>query len=105
MKKRVLALAMAGVMVFGLTACGKKGGDNTTTTAVDTNATSATESTTEAQPVSQTTQVADYSQYVTLGQYTGLEIAVDAAVVTDDDIQNYKDSCLYKYNIGSREHY
>lgn len=98
MKKRVLALAMAGVMVFGLTACGKKNGDNTTTTAGDTNTTSAAESTTEAQPVSQTTQVADYSQYVTLGQYTGLEIAVDAAVVTDDDIQNYKDSCLYYYN-------
>lgn len=98
MKRRVLALALAGAMVFGLTACGKKDGNDTTTAAGDTNTTGAAESTTEAQPVSQTTQVADYSQYITLGQYTGLEIAVDAAVVTDEEIQNYKDSCLYYYN-------
>lgn len=98
MKKRILALALAGVMVFGLTACGRKDGNDTTTAAGDTTAAGTAESTTGAQPVYQTTQVADYGQYVALGQYTGLVIAVDAAVVTDDDIQNYKDSCLYYYN-------
>lgn len=100
MKKRVLALVLAGTMVFGLTACNKSGNNETTTSETTTveGDTSAAETTTEAQPVVQTTAVTDYSQYVTLGDYTNLDIEVDAAVVTDTQIQNRKDQIVNYYN-------
>ena len=100
MKKRVLALVLAGTMVFGLTACNKNGNNETTTNETTTveGDTTATETTTEAQPVVQTTEVTDYSQYVTLGDYTNLDVEVDAAVVTDTQIQNRKDQIVNYYN-------
>lgn len=100
MKKRVLALVLAGTMVFGLTACNKNGKNETTTNETSTveGDTTATETTTEAQPVVQTTEVTDYSQYVTLGDYTNLDVEVDAAVVTDTQIQNRKDQIVNYYN-------
>lgn len=104
MKKRVLALVLAGTMVFGLTAC-NKGGKNETTTAADgeTTVADSTAETTEAQPVTQTTEVTDYSEYLTLGDYTGLDIEVDAAVVTDEQVQNSIDSIVSYYNTNMVE--
>ena len=104
MKKRVLALVLAGTMVFGLTAC-NKGGKNDTTTAADgeTTVADSTAETTEAQPVTQTTEVTDYSEYLTLGDYTGLDIEVDAAVVTDEQVQNSIDSIVSYYNTNMVE--
>ena len=95
MRKRVLALILAGTMVFGLIACNKSGkNDGTTSTDGATDATETTEitETTQAEPVKQTTEVTDYSEYVTLGDYSGLDIAVDAAAVTDEQIQGYIDT-------------
>lgn len=94
MRKRVLALILAGTMVFGLTACNKSGKNDETTS---TDAAETTE-TTQAEPVKQTTEVTDYSEYVTLGDYSGLDIAVDAAAVTDEQIQNYIDTLVTYYN-------
>ncbi len=104
MKKRVLALVLAGTMVFGLTAC-NKGGKNDTTTVADgeTTVADSTAETTEAQPVTQTTEVTDYSEYLTLGDYTGLDIEVDAAVVTDEQVQNSIDSIVSYYNTNMVE--
>lgn len=101
MRKRVLALILAGTMVFGLTACNKSGkNDETTSTDGATDATETTEitETTQAEPVKQTTEVTDYSEYVTLGDYSGLDIAVDAAAVTDEQIQGYIDTLVTYYN-------
>ncbi len=91
-------------MVFGLTAC-NKGGKNDTTTAADgeTTVADSTAETTEAQPVTQTTEVTDYSEYLTLGDYTGLDIEVDAAVVTDEQVQNSIDSIVSYYNTNMVE--
>lgn len=96
MKKRTLALLLAGAMAFSLTACKKSNGENNTTANDQTDI--AQETTAAAEPIKQTGTVADYSQYISLGQYAGIDIPVDAAVVTDDDIQNYKDSLVYYYN-------
>ena len=60
MKKRVLALVLAGTMVFGLTACNKGGSNGTETTTVAGETT--TGETTQAQPVAQTTPITDYSE-------------------------------------------
>ena len=98
MKKRVLALVLAGTMIFGLTAC-NKGGNNDAGNGTDTETTSVegettTGETTEAQPVAQTTPITDYSGYVKIGAYRDLEIEVDAAVVTDTQIQSRKDQIV-----------
>ncbi len=101
MKKRVLALVLAGTMVFGLTACGKGGDNNETTTTGETTTVegdTTTAETTQAEPVKQTTEVTDYSEYVTLGDYKNLDIEVDPAVVTDEQIQNQKDQIVNYYN-------
>lgn len=99
MKKRALALVLAGTMIFGLTACNKDGKNETRTNETTTvEGETTTETTTEAQPVAQTTEVTDYSEYVTLGDYTNLDIEVDAAVVTDTQIQERKDSIVSYYN-------
>ena len=83
MKKRVLALVLAGTMIFGLTACGKSGNNDATTTADETTTVEgdSTAETTQAEPVTQTTEVTDYSEYVTLGEYKNLDIEVDAGCV------------------------
>ena len=76
MKKRVLALVLAGTMVFGLTACNKGGSNNggngtdtetTTVSGETTTGETTTGETTEAQPVTQTTPLTDYSGYVKIG--------------------------------------
>lgn len=104
MKKRVLALVLAGTMVFSLTACNKSGKNDTTTAADgETTVADSTAATTEAQPVAQTTEVTDYSEYLTLGDYTGLDIEVDAAVVTDEQVQNSIDSIVSYYNTNMVE--
>lgn len=104
MKKRVLALVLAGTMVFSLTACNKSGKNDTTTAADgETTVADSTAETTEAQPVAQTTEVTDYSEYLTLGDYTGLDIEVDAAVVTDEQVQNSIDSIVSYYNTNMVE--
>ena len=106
MKKRVWALVLAGTLIFGLQACGKSGSNEVTTTAAEETTTvegDSTAATTQAEPVTQTTEVTDYSEYVTLGEYKNLDIEVDAAVVTDEQIQNRKDQIVNYYNTNILE--
>ena len=92
MKKKILSLLLVTAMVFSLSACSKNGDSTETTTGAGETTTFSTE------PVSQTTQVADYSGYITLGAYTDLEIEVSSAEVTAEDIQAYKDEVVAYYN-------
>lgn len=96
MRKKILALTLCAAMVFSLAACKKNNNENDTTTSQES--TLAEEATTEAVPVTQTKPVNDYSEYVKLGAYTGLEIAEDKAVVTQELIDEYKNQILYYYN-------
>ncbi len=100
MKKKLLSLLLVTAMVFSLSACSKDSVSTETTTGAEgaTNATGETESTVAAEPIKQTTQVADYSGYITLGQYTGLDIEVASAEITEEDIQAYKDEVVAYYN-------
>lgn len=103
MKKRVLALVLAGTMVFGLTACNKGGSNGTDAETTTVAGETTTGETTEAQPVAQTTPITDYSEYVKIGAYKDLEVEVDAAVVTDTQIQSRKDQIVNYYNTNILE--
>lgn len=71
MKKRILTVALAGMLAISLVACSKT--DSTDKNAVD---------------------VTDYSKYVTLGDYTDLNIEVAYATVTDEQLQEKIDSII-----------
>lgn len=94
MKKKILSLLLVTAMVFSLSACNKNG-DSTETTTADSTGETTTFST---EPVAQTTEVTDYSEYITLGTYSGLDIEVSSAEITDEDIQAYKDDIVSYYN-------
>lgn len=101
MRKKTSVLLKSGIiiaMTLCLTACNKKDKNSETTTSGSGVTEAQTGSTAAAEPIKQTSTVADYSPYITVGQYTGLDIAVDAAVVTDQQIQEYKDSLVEYYN-------
>ena len=84
MKKKLLSIFLVMTMVLSVTACGKTTTENPTTAAVLTY---------------QEQLAADqqnYAQYVTLGQYTGIEVTVDRSTleVTDQAVQEYIDGIL-----------
>jgi len=84
MKKKLLSIFLVITMVLSVTACGK------TTTQTPTTSSNLTY---------QEQLAADqknYAQYVTLGQYTGIEVAVDRSTldVTDQAVQEYIDGVL-----------
>lgn len=84
MKKRVLSLALAGMMLLSLAACGKDGtqqGNSGTGT--------------DAGNVDYVQQLAkdmeEYKKYVTLGEYKGVEVTIDKTPyeVTDEAVDSY----------------
>ncbi len=79
MKKKFIAVAVMAFMAAGMvfTACN---GGSSASGSSDSEATSAADS-------SETENI-DYHEYVTLGEYKGLEIVVDAVEVTDEELQN-----------------
>ncbi|SEW08364.1 trigger factor [[Clostridium] fimetarium] len=84
MKKKLLSVFLVITMVLSVTACGKTTTENPTTAAVLTY---------------QEQLAADqqnYAQYVTLGQYTGIEVKVDRSTleVTDQAVQEYINGIL-----------
>jgi len=84
MKKKLLSIFLVMTMVLSITACGKTKTENPTTAAVLTY---------------QEQLAADqqnYAQYVTLGQYTGIEVTVDRSTleVTDQAVQEYINGIL-----------
>jgi len=80
MKKKLLSIFLVMTMALSVTACGK--------TTVQTPTTSNKDVTYQEQLAS---DQSNYAQYVTLGQYTGIEVAVDRSTleVTDQAVQDY----------------
>lgn len=89
MKKRIFAALLACVMIFSLTACGKDSKKNKEP------------ETTEAAPLvyyeiggKNHLDLTDYSEYVTLGEYKGIEVSVSPIDDIDKQVKEYIDSVL-----------
>lgn len=94
-KKRLMSFALVMVMGLSLVACNSK--DKNTTDATDTTTVAAGEETTTAPFNKIDTSNLVWSDYVTLGEYKGIEVEVKSAEVTEDDIQAKVDSLLSYY--------
>ncbi len=97
-KKRLMSFALVMVMGLSLVACNSK--DKNTTDATDTTTVAdgeTTEETTTAPFNKIDTSNLVWSDYVTLGEYKGIEVEVKSAEVTEDDIQAKVDSLLSYY--------
>lgn len=98
MKKKLVAIALAGACVLTMAAgCGKK--DGTAETESETVSMSAE---LESETVDYRVVPVDYSGYIKLGDYTGLSIEVDSAEVTDDQVEEIRNSILN--NCATQEH-
>lgn len=87
MKKRVIALALVGAMAFSMVACGKKDAVNDKTEGVE-NADAATEEANEAE----IDCTYDFHDYVTLGDYKGIEVTLDGEYqATKEGLASYID--------------
>lgn len=75
MKKRIMLGALMGCAL--LTACGKSNGESVEST-----------ESTESTSTVISTDAYDYNDYVTLGQYTGFEVSVPTAAVSDDEVES-----------------
>ena len=97
-KKRLMSFALVMVMGLSLVACNSK--DKNTTDATDTTTVAdgeTTEDTTTAPFNKIDTSNLVWSDYVTLGEYKGIEVEVKSAEVTEDDFQAKVDSLLSYY--------
>lgn len=77
--KKIVALLLGSALITSLGACGKE----------------------EQEPVemlTQSTELADYSSRVTLGQYTDMDINVAEAVVTQEQMEERKNQAVEMYN-------
>lgn len=85
MKKKILSIFLVMAMVLSVTACGKK--SNQTETASSSSKTYQEQLAIDQQ---------NYAQYVTLGQYKGIQVQVDRSTltVTDQNVQDYIDGIL-----------
>ena len=90
-----MSFALVMVMGLSLVACNSK--DKNTTDATDTTTVAAGEETTTAPFNKIDTSNLVWSDYVTLGEYKGIEVQVKSAEVTEDDIQAKVDSLLSYY--------
>lgn len=95
MKRKLLAMGLATVMVLSLSACGK---ENVSTDTVQTGEQtvereSASESSVAAESVDEGTSIditeLDMSEYVTLNQYDGMKVQVSKTEVTDENTEYY----------------
>ena len=84
MKRKLLSIFLVMTMVLSVTACGKT---KTETPTTSSNVTYQEQLATDQK---------NYAQYVTLGQYTGIEVQVDRSTleVTDQAVQKYIDGVL-----------
>jgi trigger factor len=57
----------------------------------------------QVEQLTQTTELADYSSYVTLGQYTGFDITVDDAEVTEEMLAERMNQVVDLYNYAYAE--
>ncbi len=101
MKKKLLALLLAGLMSASFMACGSSKED-----AADNSET--TEETEDTEDTAETLDAAAYEydvfDYVTMGDYKGLDVALEGTYdYTDDGYQDYMDSMIAEANIYTRD--
>lgn len=101
MKKRLGIFLLAGMLVFGFTACGNQNGESKEDTTVSEEATgeaAADAEGVEAENFTEDQYLSHYqaSDYVTLSEYRGVQIDVDDEVpeITEEDLQKYIDDFL-----------
>jgi trigger factor len=85
-KKTLFALVTGALIAVSLGGCG-----------------SSKEEEKAVEQLAQTTELTDYSSYVTLGQYTDFEIAVDDAEVTEDMLNDRMEQVVDLYNYAYAE--
>ncbi len=86
MKRKMIAAALAGMMMVSLAACGQR----------EPGMDAASE---EIQNLVQTGTLEDYGNYVrSLGQYAGLEINVPEYTVTAEQLEEFKEQAVQFYN-------
>lgn len=86
MKKKLVAMAMCTCMALSLFACGKKDNTNGTEEETTTASTSSQTVYTEDDIVDDTASEVNLLDYVTLPEYTGLELTKEVEAVTDEDV-------------------
>ncbi len=114
MKKKLAWMCMAGVMVFGVSACGEQKSDadvqetsQTTQTAEETETDTLEEQSTEEERVSERADYVGFqdlniADYVTLTDYKNLKVTADRPAVDDETIENYINSRLLVGKITNR---
>lgn len=96
--KKLLVLLLGAVLVFSLAACGNKDAQTAETTeaAAETAAETAAEAANEESQLVTPVQPENYGK-VDLGEYKGIEVALDDTAVTEDDVQTEIDNALANY--------
>ncbi len=100
MKKKFLSLLMAVTMVATLAGCGSNNNNSTNSTTSDSNDTSNKEVEAADYYASAQKNAEVYKQYVTLGNYKGIEVKVDKSslTVSDDDVETNINTMLNKFS-------
>jgi len=80
-KKSLFALLISSALIMSMSGCGEGEQERT-----------------DIEILKQTTGLADYSAYVTLGQYTDLDIAVSASADVKEQLQERMDRAVELYN-------
>ena len=100
MKKKLLSLLMAVTMVATLAGCGSNNNNSTNSTTSDSNDTSNKEVEAADYYASAQKNAEVYKQYVTLGNYKGIEVKVDnsSVAVSDEDVENNINKILNQFS-------
>ena len=100
MKKKLLSLLMAVTMVATLAGCGSNNNNSTSNTTSDPNDTSNKEVEAADYYASAQKNAEVYKQYVTLGNYKGIEVTVDksALAVSDEDVETNINTILNQFS-------
>ncbi len=100
MKKKLLSLLMAVTMVATLAGCGSNNNNSTNSTTSDSSDTSNKEVEAADYYASAQKNAEVYKQYVTLGNYKGIEVKVDnsSVAVSDEDVENNINTILNQFS-------
>ena len=100
MKKKLLSLLMAVTMVATLAGCGSNNNNSPNSTTTDSSDTSNKEVEAADYYASAQKNAEVYKQYVTLGNYKGIEVKVDnsSVAVSDEDVENNINTILNQFS-------
>lgn len=95
MKKKLVSIFLVMTMVLSMTACGKSSSQESTTSSSNSNKTYQEQLAEDQQ---------NYAQYVTLGEYKGIEVEVDRSTldVSDQNVQDYLDGILSQHGTTTK---